>query len=401
MINIKKVLLIITGSIASYKTLYLIRLLKRENVEVNCVMTESAKKFITPLSVSSLSGRKVYEDIFNLTDEIEMGHIKMAKDNDAIIVAPSSANIISKMANGIADDLATNIILATTKPVFIFPAMNINMWQNSIIKKNINILKGIGHFVFDTVEGNLACGDEGYGRLMEPEIIIEHLKAHFSNIKSTKLKGIKALVTAGPTLEPIDPVRFISNKSSGKQGYSFAQELANLGAEVSLVSGPTDLKKPEKIKKFYQVETAEEMFNACMKNLPKDLFVSVAAVTDWQVKNKAKSKIKKTKSVPSILLKQNPDILKSISTHQKRPKLVVGFAAETNSLINNAKVKIKEKECDILIANNVSEKRKVFGSDINSVDIFDKNGFITKYNKLNKSEISKKVLSEIIYPRLR
>ena len=214
------------------------------------------------------------------------------------------------------------------------------------------------------------------------------------------MKGIKALVTAGPTIEPIDPVRYISNKSSGKQGYSFAEELANLGADVSLISGPTNLPKPKNVNNFYQVETAEEMFNACAKKIPKDLFISVAAVTDWSVKNQSLKKIKKTSFNPSIKLKENKDILKFVSLHQKRPKLVVGFAAETNSIKKNAREKLKEKNCDILIANNISKKNVVFGSETNSVNIFDKTGFVAKYIKLRKNDISKKILKDIICPRL-
>ncbi len=400
MLKIKRVLVIITGSVASYKALSLIRLFTKSKIEVNCVMTKSAKNFITPLSVSSLSGKKVYENLFNLTDEIEMGHIKLAKQNDAILIVPSTANIISKVANGLADDLATSIILASRKPVFFYPAMNVNMWNNKIIKKNIITLKNHGYIVADTDEGQLACGDEGNGRLIEPEFIFENIINYFDSQPNLKLKGIKALVTAGPTIEPIDPVRYISNKSSGKQGYSFAEELANLGADVSLISGPTNLPKPKNVNNFYQVETAEEMFNACAKKIPKDLFISVAAVTDWSVKNQSLKKIKKTNFNPSIKLKENKDILKFVSLHQKRPKLVVGFAAETNSIKKNAREKLKEKNCDILIANNISKKNVVFGSETNSVNIFDKTGFVAKYIKLRKNDISKKILKDIICPRL-
>ncbi len=276
MLKNKKILIIITGSIAAYKALLLIRLLKKKGCEVNCILTKAAEKFITPLSVSSLTGNVVYNELFSLTDEVEMGHIKLARMHDAILVVPATANFISKTASGLANDLASTLILASKVPTFFFPAMNINMWENSIIKDNVRKIVKSGKYIIQGSEGDLACGDYGYGRLSEPEEIIKTLESHFINVKPL-FKGIKALVTAGPTQEPIDPVRFISNNSSGIQGYAIARELSNLGAEVSLISGPTNLECPSNIKKLYQVKTATEMYNVCKNNIPRDLFISVAA----------------------------------------------------------------------------------------------------------------------------
>ncbi len=395
----KKILLIITGSVSSYKSLYLLRLLKENYSEINCVLTESAKQFITPLSASALIGKKVYENLFDLDDEAEMGHINLAKIHDLIIVAPATANFISKVSKGIADDLATSILLATNKPVFFYPAMNINMWNNPILKGNVKYLNSIGYNVMNPEKGSLACGDTGQGRLTEPDNILEETNNFFLQ-SYLPLKGIKALVTAGPTVEPIDPVRYISNRSSGIQGYSFAEELASLGAKVSLISGPTKLPKPKNISNFISVQTAKEMYNACKKNLPKDLFVSVAAVADWSVKNSCLNKIKKSNFTKSLHLTENPDILKYVSTLVKRPKYVVGFAAETNNLDKNAKIKLKNKNCDLIIANNVSKNNHVLNSDVNSVSVYNKMGLITKYNKMHKRLLSKKIITEVIYPKL-
>ena len=399
MLENKKILIIITGSVASYKALYLIRLLRKKNCEVNCIMTSSAKQFITPLSVSSLTGNKVYDELFSLTDEIEMGHISLAKIHDAIVVAPASANFISKVSNGLANDLASTTILATNSPVFYFPAMNVNMWNNPIIQRNVNTIETFGQFVIPGKKGELACGDNGYGRLIEPENIVEYLTGYFK--RDTKIfKGTKALVTAGPTREPIDPVRYISNNSSGIQGYAMAEELVSLGAEVSLVSGPTNLKIPKNIKKVFNVNTAEEMYKACKNNIPRDLFISAAAVTDWKSETVSRRKIKKTNTQNNLKLSKNPDILKYVSFHSKRPKLVVGFAAETNSIYKNATVKLIQKNCDLLIANDVSNKSKVFGSNMNAVHIFDRKGFVATIRRMQKNSISKKILKGYVHPLL-
>ena len=397
MLKNKKILIIITGSIAAYKTLFLIRLLKENKAEVNVVITDSAKKFITPLSISALSGNKVYENLFNLTDENEMGHIRLAKENDLILVAPASANFISKIACGMADDLASTILLASSTKTIIIPAMNVNMYKNNIIQENIKYLEKTGYnFIFGE-SGDLACGDYGKGRMAEPEHILELVSNSFSNL--LLFKGIHALVTAGPTQEPIDPVRFLSNNSSGIQGYLLAEELAKSGARVSLVSGPTNLKIPNKIHDFIKVKTAQEMYKACISKIPRDLFISVAAVTDWKAKAN-NNKIKKTDSPPKINFLNNPDILKAVSLHKKRPRLVVGFAAETENLIKNAIKKLKQKKCDLIIANNVRKKDNVFGGKYNSVNIVNANGSFLKLSKMSKSDLSKKILKEAIYPLL-
>ncbi len=393
----KKILIIITGSIASYKALYLIRILKEKKFLVNVIMTESAKKFITPLSVSSLSENKVYDNLFNLTDETEMGHIKLARMHDLIVVVPASSHFIAKISCGFADDLASTVLLATQTKVLIAPAMNINMFTNIITQKNIKFLESLGHSFILGDEGKLACGDYGLGRMAEPEHILKYIDMEFANSKP--LKGIKALVTAGPTQEAIDPVRFISNRSSGIQGYLIAEELAQNGAEVSLVSGPTNLEVPSKLSNFTQVETAEEMLKVCLKKIPKDLFISVAAVTDWKVMTN-KHKIKKTSTIPKLKLFDNPDILKNISIHKNRPRLVIGFAAETKKLEENAMKKIKQKKCDIIIANNVSKTKKVFGGSMNEVNIMNHKGTFLKLKKMDKKELAKQIIKKVILPSL-
>ena len=393
----KKILIVITGSIAAYKTLYLIRILKEKGFLINVIMTDSAKKFITPLAVSSLSEKKVYENLFNLTEETEMGHITLAKMHDLIIVMPASANFIAKASNGYADDLATSVLLASKTKVLFVPAMNINMFTNKITQKNIKHLQSLGYeFIFGN-EGKLACGDYGLGRMAEPEDIEKYLDIIFS--KTRPLDGIEALVTAGPTQEPIDPVRYISNKSSGMQGYLIAEELAKNGANVCLISGPTNLSTPLYLTKFIKVATAEEMLKNCLRKIPRDLFVSVAAVTDWKV-NYNKHKMKKEEGTPKLKLQNNPDILKSISLHKKRPKLVVGFAAETEHLTQNAMKKIKQKKCDFIIANNVAKNKEVFGGNMNEVSIMNTKGTFLKLKKMDKKKLAKKIIKEVILPSL-
>tara|TARA_B100000575_G_scaffold288830_1_gene289537 strand:- start:182 stop:1393 length:1212 start_codon:yes stop_codon:yes gene_type:complete len=398
MLRGKKILLIINGSISAYKALHLIRLLKKENAELNCVMTKGAKKFITTLSVSSLLEKNVYTDLFNEAQEVEMDHILLSKMHDLIIIAPASANFISKSALGLADCLASTILLATKSKVFYFPAMNVNMLNNIIMKEHISALEKRGCEFFLAQEGVLACGDHGRGRLIEPEEIKNKVLNYFK--KKSLLKGIRALVTAGPTVEPIDPIRYISNKSSGAQGYALAESLANQGAEVSLISGPTDLPKPENISKYYKVQTADEMLNLCLKKVPKDLFISVAAVTDWKLQHTKNKKIKKQKSPPIFNLQENPDILASICDLKNRPRVVIGFAAETDSLIKNAKLKLEKKKCDIIIANEVNKNNKPFGSNMNTVHIISKHFKTKTYKKMTKSGLSSKLIKEVISPML-
>ncbi|MEC6997519.1 MAG: bifunctional phosphopantothenoylcysteine decarboxylase/phosphopantothenate--cysteine ligase CoaBC [Pseudomonadota bacterium] len=397
----KKILLIITGSIASYKALFLIRILKSLNVSINCILTKSAEKFITPLAVSSLLGKKANSELFCLDDEMDMGHIKLAKENDLIVVAPASANFISKVATGSADDLASSVMLASNSTTFIFPAMNPIMLNNHFTQENFKKLEKAGNRfkIFQGKNGELACGDTGQGRMKEPDEIFKIIKNFL--FKDNKIfNGINALVTAGPTQEAIDPVRYISNNSSGKQGYALAQELANMGANVCLVSGPTNLVSPLNIKKFIRVSTAREMFESCAKNIPSDLFIGAAAVADWRVHNYNKNKLKKSENNFSFKLTENKDILKYISTHNKRPKLVVGFAAETKNLKKNAILKLKTKKCDLIAANNVSLEKNVVGGDKNSVHIFTNDRCLASYKRMDKGLLSNKMLIEIIHPLL-
>ena len=331
---------------------------------------------------------------------MKMGHIKLARENDLIIIAPASANFISKISHGLADDLASSVMLATNSPALLFPAMNSNMLNNYFTKKNLNRLVESGIKVYSTNQGELACGDLGPGRMQEPEEILKISKEFFKKKNNKIFKGINALVTAGPTQESIDPVRFLSNHSSGKQGYALAEQLANMGANVCLVSGPTKIQKPTNIKKFIRVKTADEMFDKCVKNIPKDLFISVAAVSDWKIKNYNKNKIKKTNSSISFELKENKDILKFLSTHNKRPKLVVGFAAETNDIKKNAMAKLKRKKCDLIIANNVSLEKKVMNGEMNSAHIYNNSSCLAIYDTMKKVDLSKKILTDIIHPIL-
>ena len=315
--------------------------------------------------------------------------------HDLILVMPASSHFIAKISNGFADDLASTVLLASQTKILLAPAMNINMFNNKITQKNMKYLESLDYSFILGNEGKLACGDYGLGRMAEPEDILKYINMQFS--KTKPLEGIKALVTAGPTQEPIDPVRFISNKSSGIQGYLLAEELVLNGAEVSLISGPTNLEIPSNLSNFIQVETAEEMLKACLQKIPKDLFISVAAVTDWKVEIN-KHKIKKSSYAPKLKLFNNPDILKSISFHKNRPRLVIGFAAETESLEKNAIKKIKQKKCDIIIANNVSKTKNVFGGSMNEVNIMNHKGTFLKIKKMDKKKLAKKIIKEVILP---
>ncbi len=390
----KNILLIICGSISAYKSLYLLRLLIKKGANVTCVMTNGAKQFISPLSFASLSSNKVYSELFDLKDETEMGHIKLSRDNDLILVVPASANFIAKVANGLANDLATSLLLASNKPIVLAPSMNVMMWNNPATKRNISFLKKDNFYIIDPSEGNLACGEEGQGRMEEPEGIVSFIE---KKLLYKPLNNIKVLITAGPTQELIDPVRYISNKSSGIQGYTLAGCLANLGAKVILVSGPTYLDKPAGIYKFIKVVTAIEMINACESQLPTSIFIGCAAVTDWSVKNFSSKKIKKhsNKNSPKIELKKNPDILFSISSHKKRPSLVIGFSAETENVIKNSKDKLRNKMCDMIIANDVSTKNKVFGGEMNKVYIINKDGETEAWPRMKKKKVSEKIAVKI------
>ena len=392
----KKILLIICGGIAAYKSLELIRLLKKNGSLVKTILTKNANNFVTPLSVTSLSKEKVYSDLFNHENESEMDHIALSRWADLIVIAPATANTISKLSHGISDDLASTVALASNKNIFIAPAMNVRMWEHPSNKQNIIKLKTYGYQIIGPEIGDMACGEYGEGKMTEPEYILDYLNKYQKNIKNNK--KFKALVTAGPTQEFIDPVRYISNKSSGKQGYEIAKSLKRNGFNTTLISGPCNL-DPVPGVNLINVNSAEEMFNATLKSLPVDVAIFSAAVSDYKIKNKAKNKIKKKEKL-DISLEKNVDILAHISNHNSlRPKLVIGFAAETNNLIENSKIKLSEKNCDWIIANDVSNKSIGFDSEFNEVSIFYKNMNQEKLPKMKKSilanEIIKKVISQL------
>ena len=389
----KKVLLIICGGIAAYKSLEIIRLLKKNNVTIKTILTKNGSEFVTPLSITSLSQSKVYQDLFSLENESEMDHISLSRWADAILIAPATANTISKIANGNSDDLASTVILASNKKIFLAPAMNVRMWEHQSTKENIIKLQNFGYTLIGPVVGDMACGEFGEGKMSEPKEIINSLENYFGDLK--KNNKLKAIVTAGPTNEYIDPVRFISNKSSGKQGYEIAKSLSKKGFDTTLISGPTHLKIDEDIN-LIRVETAEEMFQATLTNLPADVAVFSAAVSDYKVKEKSEIKIKKQDNL-NLNLEKNVDILNYVSNHNSlRPGLVIGFAAETNNLESYAIKKLNEKNCDWIIANDVSKSNIGFNSDFNEVSIFYKNNKSDKISYKPKSEISDEIVEKII-----
>ena len=391
----KKILLVICGGISAYKSLELIRSLKKQGAQIKTILTKSAKEFVTPLSVSSLSQEKVYDDLFSVENEAEMDHISLSRWADVIIVAPATANTISKLSTGSSDDLASTVILASNKNIFLTPAMNVRMWEHPSTKENLKKLKSYGYKLIGPDVGDMACGEFGKGKMSEPNKILKEIEFYFDSLN--KNKRFKALVTAGPTNEYIDPVRFISNKSSGKQGYALAKSLAKKGFETTLISGPTNLEIDDNIN-LIRVETADEMFKATQDNLPSDVAIFSAAVADFKVKEKKNTKIKK-QELTNLELEKNTDILNYVSKHNSlRPKLVIGFAAETNDLSINAKKKLVEKNCDWVIANDVSNELIGFESDFNEVSIFYKNEKI-KDEKLimkKKTEISDEIIDRVI-----
>jgi phosphopantothenoylcysteine decarboxylase/phosphopantothenate--cysteine ligase len=391
----KKILFIICGGISAYKSLEVIRSLKKKGAKIKTILTEGAKKFVTPLSVSSLSQEKVYDDLFNVENEAEMDHISLSRWSDVILVAPATANTIAKLCTGLSDDLASTVMLASDKTIFLTPAMNVRMWEHPSTKENISKLKNFGYKIIGPEIGDMACGEFGEGKMTEPNEIVKKIENYFFGLNQSK--KFKALVTAGPTYEYIDPVRFITNKSSGKQGFELAKSLSKKGFETTLISGPTNLKIDIDIN-LIQVETAEQMFKATQSGLPADVAIFSAAVADFKIKEQKKQKIKKENYV-NLNLEKNIDILSYISNHNSlRPKLVIGFAAETNDIKNNAKKKLIEKNCDWIIANDVSNKSIGFGSDFNEVTIFYKDKKINE-EKLaikKKSEISDEIIDRVV-----
>ncbi|MBL4907204.1 MAG: bifunctional phosphopantothenoylcysteine decarboxylase/phosphopantothenate--cysteine ligase CoaBC [Sneathiella sp.] len=384
----KSVLLIIGGGIAAYKCLELIRLLSKRGIKTRAILTKAAEEFVTPLSVASLTGEKVFTDLFSLTDEAEMGHIRLSRSADLVVVAPATADLMAKMANGLATDLATTALLATDKSVMIAPAMNVRMWEHAATKRNLATLRKDGVHVIGPDDGDMACGEFGPGRLCEPATIADAISDFLNGGKNQPLQGKKFVVTAGPTHEPIDPVRYIANRSSGKQGYAIASSLADLGAEVTLISGPTRLETPKGVTTV-QVESAKEMLKATEAALPADGAVFAAAVADWRVASAADQKIKKKNgALPDLKFVENPDILATIcQLDGRRPELVIGFAAETENVIENGTKKLSKKGCNWIVANDVSPDTGTFGGDENRVHLITHAG-VKNWPKMSKQAVA-------------
>ncbi|ACT60713.1 bifunctional phosphopantothenoylcysteine decarboxylase/phosphopantothenate--cysteine ligase CoaBC [Hirschia baltica] len=391
----KSILLIIGGGIAAYKSLELIRELGRAGVSTRCILTKGGEQFVTPLTVSSLTGEKVFSELFDLDDEADMGHIQLSRSTDLVVVCPATADLMAKSCAGIANDLATTTLLATDKPVFMVPAMNVRMWDHPATQRNVRQLRLDGIEVMEPDIGEMACGEYGPGRLPDVMRIKDEILDHLARPIDAPLAGKKAVVTAGPTREALDPVRYISNHSSGRQGYAIASALSRLGADVTLVSGPTSLPQPAGLN-FVQVETAIEMLDAVKSGLPSDIFVSVAAVADWRPAEPSDVKIKaKTtkKGMGSITLVENPDILKTIShMSEDRPKLVIGFAAETNDVEDHAQGKLERKGCDWIVANDVSGD--VMGGAENEIAIVKRDG-IERLPRMSKAFVAQNLAKRI------
>ena len=392
MLNGKKVLLIITGGIAAYKSLELVRKLKEKGADVIPVMTKAAENFVTPMSVSALAQEKVYSKLFDLTDEAEMGHIELSRSSDLIVVVPASADFIAKTATGQANDLASTLILATDTKVLMAPAMNVRMWENPLTQKNIKILHNNGVKFVGPDEGEMACGEFGFGRMAEADEILKEIEANF---RDKKLKGRHFLVTSGPTIEPIDPVRFIGNRSSGLQGGAIANELVESGAEVTFITGPVNLDPPYG-SNIIRVETADEMYDAVHSSLPADAAVFAAAVADWKIKKTEQQKLKKqTGNLPAFDLTENKDILASVSKLKKnRPKIVMGFAAETENILENAKSKLMKKGCDFIVANDVSLGTQTMGGNENAAII------VSEKDVETLTKMSKRALAKILVEKI-
>ena len=390
----KKILLIISGGIAAYKSLDLIRALTKLQCEIKTILTKGGTEFVTPLSVASLSKNKVYSDIYSAENETEMDHISLSRWADLILIAPATSNIIAKMSQGISDDLATTVVQASNKNIFVCPAMNVRMWEHASNKQNIEKIKSYNYKIIGPFNGEMACGEYGDGRMADIEYILKELDNFFKSKSNNK--KFRAIVTAGPTQEYIDPVRYISNRSSGKQGYEIAKSLFNSGFETTLISGPSKL-TPDPNINFFKVNTAEEMYNKTVENLPCDVAIFCAAVGDFKVKNLSEDKIKKNKDL-NLDFEKNIDILKLISKNNNKPKLVIGFSAETNNLHLNSKQKLQNKGCDWIIANDVSKNDIGFDSDFNEVSIFykDKNVEDEIISKTYKSVVADEIVKRVI-----
>lgn len=402
----KRILLVIGGGIAAYKAAELIRLLRKDGIRVTCVLTEGGAQFVTPLTLAALSENRVYSHLFDLKDEVEMGHIQLSRQADLVVVCPATADLLARMAGGLANDLATTLLLATDKPVLAVPAMNVRMWLHPATQRNVAQLRGDGVTVMEPDEGEMACGEYGPGRLPEPEAIAARIKAmmtgagasldsqpDFAGETHRPLFGKHVLVTAGPTHEAIDPVRYIANRSSGKQGYAIAAAAAEAGARVTLVSGPVALSTPPGVIRV-DVESAREMAAAVEAALPADAAIMVAAVADWRAADSATTKIKKDGSgqVPPLALAENPDILAGLATSLQRPRLLVGFAAETNDVIEHAKAKLARKGCDWIVANDVAADP--MGGEMNRVHIVSAAG-VDSWERLPKDAVAKQLIAKV------
>ena len=396
----KKILIIIGGGIAAYKSLDLIRLFKKNNNEIKTILTESGKEFVTALSLTTLTQEKVFDNLFDKNSEAEIDHISLSRWADILIVMPTTANFMAKLCHGKAEDLASTVILASNKDILLVPAMNVRMWEHKATQNNVRILKDYGYLFIGPERGEMACGEYGEGKMSSPRQIYSYVESYFNKRNIVKKRGLKALVTTGPTREYIDPVRYISNESSGKQGYEIALALNKLGIKTTLITGPSNLiyRKDIKTKKIL---TADEMFNEVKKSMPVDVAVCAAAVTDFKPLHKSKTKLKKDqKNLSVIKVEKNKDILEYLGKNNKyRPKLVVGFSAETESLNKNSITKMKNKNCDMIIANDVSKKDTGFNSDYNKVSIIYSNGKIKELNKNKKSFIANKI-AEVILDKL-
>jgi len=387
----KRVLLIVAGGIAAFKAAELIRLLRRAGCGVTCVLTGNGGQFVTPLTLQALSESKVYSALFSLTDENEMGHIELSRAADLLVVAPATANILAKMAGGLADDLASTVLLATDKPVLVAPAMNVRMWLHPATQANMAVLKGRGVLDVGPNEGAMACNEFGFGRMAEPVEILAAIEAALSD---GPLTGRHVIVTSGPTHEPIDPVRYLANRSSGRQGHAIAAALAALGARVTLVSGPVSIPDPAGVE-MRRVETAAEMLAACQAALPADAAIFAAAVADWRVANTSAGKIKKGEATPSFELVPNPDILATIAAAgPARPRLVVGFAAETDDLMTNAQGKLRRKNADWIVANDVSSETGIMGGAENEIHLVTAGG-VEDWPRLDKQEVARRLARRI------
>ena len=391
--SVKRVLLIVGGGIAAYKALELTRLLRRAGIAVRPILTRAGAEFVTPLSLSALAEDKVYSELFSLTDEAEMGHIELSRSADLVVVAPATADLMAKAAQGLAGDLASTTLLATDKPVLMVPAMNVRMWNHAATQRNLATLRADGVQFVGPDDGAMACGEFGPGRMVEPAEIFAAIQKALGTAAPGPLSGKRAIVTAGPTVEPIDPVRLLTNRSSGKQGYAIASALAALGAEVILVSGPTALSAPAGVRRV-DVETALEMLAACEVALPADIAVCVAAVADWRPETVGTGKIKKgAGGPPTISLVENPDILATLSKGARRPRLVVGFAAETDSVEAHAQAKLARKGCDWIVANDVSIDGTMGGDD-NAVAIVTMSG-IERWERIPKADVARRLAARM------